>query len=92
MSHYPDDMNWAAYEAAYGDWVPTRDECYRDIKKLAQQFAPQMQAAFTQMFRKYGADDAALTGNNKFSFTDILEEVLGEAAYEAINEFIPEDV
>lgn len=87
MSNYPDDMNWAAYEMAYGEWKPTREECYRDIKELADQFAPQIKAAFTKMFRKYGADDAMLDER----FADFLDEMIGEAAYEAINEFIPED-
>lgn len=91
MSNYPDDMNWKAYEAAYGEWRPTREECHRDIRKLADQFGPQIKAAFTNMFRKYGADDAALTGTGNWSFEDILDELLCDAAYEAINEFIPED-
>lgn len=91
MSNYPDDMNWKAYDAAYGEWKPTREECYEDIKRLADEFAPKLQAAFTNMFRKYGADDAALMGNGKYSFASLLDEFLREGAYEAINEFIPED-
>lgn len=90
MSAY--GFNYARFqEPEWADWKPTREECYADIKKIAEKFAPLIEADFTQMFRKYRSDAAALTGNKKFTFAEILDEVIAEAAYEAISKFIPED-
>lgn len=84
MSNYPDDMNWAAYDAMYRDWKPTRDEAREEITKIAEKYAPLIQAEIAKLFIGFGVDNAALTFG-KSTFVDCLDEMLCEGAYEDLN-------
>ena len=64
---------------------PTRDEAREEITKIAEKYAPLIQAEIAKLFVGFGVDKAALTYPGNCSFAACLDEMLQEGAYEDLN-------